>query len=205
MIRNISYEEAFELCLELETNQYFDEFGEFLEKTEGYLDKVKTILEIGSHCGGSLALLGRLMSGTPDDLLISISAGKIRFERVSELVYPTRVIQLDMYSQTEGAINGLRDILGYRNIDVLFIDADHSYEGSKADYINYHVFCKSKSVIGFHDIYWGGFGGVNRTFKELRRSYVTSECIRRSDKSGVSDWEITDRGIGILYKGGIIK
>jgi predicted O-methyltransferase YrrM len=201
MIRDVSFEEAFGLCSELETKQYTDEFGEFLEKTEDYLGKVRVILEIGSHCGGSLALLGRLMSGTPDDLLISISAGSINHKKVSELVYPSKVIQLDMYSQTEEAINGLKDILGYRGIDVLFIDADHSYEGSKLDYINYHVFCKPKAIIGFHDIYWGGFGGVNRTFKELRRSYTTSECIRRSDKSGVSDWELTDRGIGILYKG----
>jgi len=200
-IREVSYEEAFELCLELETKQYVDEFGEFLEKTEDYLGKVKTILEIGSHFGGSLALLGRLMDGTPDDLLISISAGSIMFGEVSELVYPSKVVQLDMYSQTEEAKKGLQDILGYRGIDILFVDADHSYEGSKSDYINYHVFCKPKSIIGFHDIYWGGFGGVNRTFKELRRSYITSECIRRSDKSWVSDWEITDRGIGILYKG----
>ena len=36
-------------------------------------------------------------------------------------------------------------------IDYLFIDADHSYEGCMADFDNAYPFLKKGSVVGFHD------------------------------------------------------
>ena len=37
-------------------------------------------------------------------------------------------------------------------IDLLFIDGDHSYEGVKADILNWSVFIKEGGIIAFHDI-----------------------------------------------------
>lgn len=36
--------------------------------------------------------------------------------------------------------------------DFIFIDGDHTYEGVKQDFLNYSPFCKTGSVIAFHDI-----------------------------------------------------
>lgn len=40
----------------------------------------------------------------------------------------------------------------YKQLDFLFIDGDHSYEGVKQDFLDYSLFCKNGSIICFHDI-----------------------------------------------------
>ena len=39
-------------------------------------------------------------------------------------------------------------------IDLLFIDGDHTYEGVKADWLNFHKHLTPKSVVAFHDSLW---------------------------------------------------
>ncbi|HTB13495.1 MAG TPA: class I SAM-dependent methyltransferase, partial [Bryobacteraceae bacterium] len=42
--------------------------------------------------------------------------------------------------------------LGGQKLDLLFIDADHSYEGAKADFIHYTQFVREGGIVAFHDI-----------------------------------------------------
>jgi predicted O-methyltransferase YrrM len=44
-----------------------------------------------------------------------------------------------------GALNG-------EKLDLLLIDADHSYEGAKADFLQYRHFVREGGIIAFHDI-----------------------------------------------------
>lgn len=54
-------------------------------------------------------------------------------------------------------------------IDLLFIDADHSYEGVSADWKNWSPFVRKGGIIAFHDYYVkkkGGHPGVRRFIDE---------------------------------------
>lgn len=57
----------------------------------------------------------------------------------------------------------------YDEFDYVFIDADHSYDGSIADYKN--IGCKSRVLTAFHDIYGHEYdelnGGTVRMWKEV--------------------------------------
>jgi predicted O-methyltransferase YrrM len=203
-IRDVSFIEAYKLTTSMGTMQYVEEMEWFLDKCLDYLGKVKTVLEIGSLQGGSLALLNRVMTGTPDDLLISVSVngnrGVVNESLVNELVAPSRVVCFDLPSQHPDTINKVEELLGIRSVDVIFIDADHSFEGSYGDYKSYVDFCKPKAIVGFHDIYWEQ-GGVGKTFGKLKRSYITDEVSRSKSYDCEPEWNVIGRGIGILYKG----
>jgi predicted O-methyltransferase YrrM len=63
-------------------------------------------------------------------------------------------------------------------IDLLFIDGDHSYEGAKADWINFSKFINPFGLVVFHDTLWDlrpdprfqrTDMGVPRLVEELRR------------------------------------
>jgi len=208
-VRDVSFADAYKMCSSLVVKQYPDEIEGSLDKCSSYLGDATTILEIGSYHGGTLALLGRLMKGTPNDLLISVSLsnnGKdgVDVPAVSELVHPSKVVYLDMKSSDAKTVKAVRDVLGDRSIDVLFIDADHSYAASIGDYRNYVDLCKPKSIIAFHDVLWTG-GGVVKTWDEVKRGNVTEVVYK--DRTGYKPgeyepkWLIVNRGIGILYKG----
>jgi predicted O-methyltransferase YrrM len=59
----------------------------------------------------------------------------------------------------------------YEHVDIfdfVFIDADHSYNGVKADYINILKYIKRGSIVAFHDVCDNfRFEGINRFMKEL--------------------------------------
>lgn len=48
--------------------------------------------------------------------------------------------------------NGDKTALTSNQLDLLFIDGDHSYDGVKQDFEFYSQFCKKNSIIVFHDI-----------------------------------------------------
>ncbi len=82
------------------------------------------------------------------------------------------------------------------DIDVLFIDGDHSYEGVSKDYELYNPFVRKGGIIAFHDIinsaYHKKYGcGVNIFWKELKTRYKYKEIFDHFDP----DWG----GIGIIY------
>ena len=49
-------------------------------------------------------------------------------------------------------------------LDLLFIDGDHSYDAVKADWEHYQQFLKTSSIIVFHDYGWAE--GVKRVIEE---------------------------------------
>jgi predicted O-methyltransferase YrrM len=89
-----------------------------------------------------------------------------------------------------------------RLLDVLFVDADHRYEGVRADFEAYRVLVRAGGLIAFHDIVPDfrtrfdaptstNVGGVPRFWQELKARYPWAEEI-------VEDPAQDGYGIGLL-------
>jgi predicted O-methyltransferase YrrM len=54
-------------------------------------------------------------------------------------------------SQAKETVQIVKEAIDFKSVDFLYIDADHSYEGIKADYENYTPLVKPGGIVGFHD------------------------------------------------------
>jgi len=116
-------------------------------------------LEIGSALGGSLLFFGRLMN--PGALLLSVdSAGSPSLEQVARDMTGNgkKVHLITGNSRTPGTVAQIRKTLDGREVDVLFIDGDHSYFGCASDAHNYSALVGKGGLMIFHDC--GAFSPV---------------------------------------------
>jgi predicted O-methyltransferase YrrM len=174
-------------------------------------DRPRTILEIGTSNGGSLFLFARVAA--PDALLVSVDLPHGEFGggyppwrgRLyrSFAAGAQRIELLRANSHDAGTLDAVREALGGRRVDVLFIDGDHSYDGVKRDYEMYSPLVRDGGVIGIHDIVppsptgprpKGDFelqgGEVSQFWTELREGREVSEF--------VEDWDSGRFGIGAV-------
>ena len=122
--------------------------------------KVKNFMEIGTDQGGTFAIWSKL-SDSNDGIRISVDLphgpyGLNTFnveERDSYLKsLGKNVTTIHGSSHEESIKERVRSILNGEELDFLFIDGDHTYEGVKKDYEMYKEFVKNGGWIGFHDI-----------------------------------------------------
>lgn len=114
-------------------------------------DQVITYVEIGCYAGGSACL----MLQRPNTKVISIDLGhpispSIVHDNVAQLNHlknPYYYIQGN--SQTYETVDLLKDIT--QEIDILFIDGDHSYQGVINDFLLYKDLVKPEGYIVFDD------------------------------------------------------
>ncbi len=159
-----------------------------------------TILEIGTCRGGSLFLLGRML--TPGGHLMSIDlpggpfgggfpAWKIPLFR--SFVAPDQTLTLLRGdSHAASTVQVFEQKLGDRHLDVLFIDGDHSYEGVSRDYSIYSKYVRPGGMIIFHDIVEGPMAGdVHRFWNEVKVGHSFVEFVEQ--------WDQGSCGLGILW------
>jgi methyltransferase family protein len=126
-------------------------------------EKIKNFLEIGIADGMSFYLWSSLCD--PTGLKIGIDApngpwGKRKVRKYMEMAsIKQRLISYapnvhvffgnshDIYVQ-----NWVTETLGDNELDFLFIDGDHAYEGAKKDYLFYSKFVRKDGIIALHDI-----------------------------------------------------
>lgn len=108
----------------------------------------KVILEIGSMDGGTLRAW-RAVAPDAELLSISLTAGPHGGGSVPPGIADHH---LDADSHDPTTLGQITDILDGRFVDFLFIDADHSYEGTKQDFEMYSPLVRSGGLIAFHDI-----------------------------------------------------
>ena len=153
------------------------------------------ICELGTDMGGTLYLWSKVIQ--PDGLIISIDLPRTyrkSLNRFFELAFlekenKSRICFLREDSQSHECREKVRRILNGKQIDFLFIDADHSYEGVRRDFLFYSPFVRESGVIAFHDIL--DDCGVDRFWSEIKSDYVSREIVENYGQGFC--------GIGLLY------
>lgn len=168
------------------------------------LDKMKprTILEIGTANGGTLFLFSRIAYKDATIISIDLPGGRFGggYPKWREFLYKTfalpgqRLCLLRVDSHKIETMNEIKAILDGKEIDFLFIDGDHTYEGVKRDFEIYSTLVKDGGIIALHDIVSGpleNVGGVHKFWQEIKTQYKSEEI--------VEDWRQGGYGIGLLF------
>ena len=101
---------------------------------------IQNILEIGTGGVGTTYLWSKLANG----LTVSIDTLTIpNFDGI-------RFVKGNSHDETTK--QQVKEIIGEKKFDLLFIDGDHSYEGVKQDYEMYRDLVRPGGFIAFHDI-----------------------------------------------------
>lgn len=98
----------------------------------------------------------------------------------------------------------LKRFLEGRQIDLLFIDGNHSYEGVKIDYELYGPL--TRHLIAFHDVHSvleNRALGVKRFWNEMIRNdqHMTAVFHRYNTSVSIKDNKYINEGIGVVIKG----
>jgi predicted O-methyltransferase YrrM len=182
--------------------------GEFL-KALSILQRLRParVVEIGTATGGSLFAFARV--STEDALLVSVDLpGKHlgygypapRGRLYDGFAHGRQRIELVRGDSHADAIRDhVVEVLEGQLVDLLFIDADHSYEGVKRDYELYSPLVAPDGVVMFHDVNEHPVYGVSRFWSEVRNAH---------EAAGGSVIEIVDlphrpgMGLGLLLPQG---
>jgi cephalosporin hydroxylase len=163
----------------------------------------KYVCEIGTASGGTLFLLAQVCA--PDALLLSVDLGLLRERCLVHGRFATRkqkIVSVRGDSRAPTTLERVRSLLRGHPLDLLFIDGDHSYEGVKADFVDYGPLVRPRGLIVFHDIVrdfgtrfgtpTGHYtGGVPDFWEEIKAQHRTSELIEDPGQDGY--------GIGIVH------
>jgi predicted O-methyltransferase YrrM len=169
------------------------------------LEPPRCVLEIGTAGGGSFFLFSRVAAPEAHLVSVDLPLGPFgggypewRGKLIRACVRPGQradLIRAD--SHAPETFRAVKDHLGGRPVDFLFIDGDHRYEGVKGDFETYATLVRPGGWIGFHDIVPGpaqNAGEVSRFWNELKATRTVTEY--------VADWNQQGYGIGLLKHNG---
>jgi predicted O-methyltransferase YrrM len=190
---NISME-----CPAIQSQQIRSEFVELAKLVKE--QQCRHILEIGTYRGGTLFVFSQL--AVPGSTVISLDfhftlLGKVygalqkpllrKFVRNDQSLF---LLRRD--SHLPETLTIIRDILHGNELDFLFIDGDHTYEGVREDFNMYSPLVRSGGMIAFHDVAQsGGSREVWRLWEELKPNYRHQEFIHHNGSGAM--------GIGVLW------
>jgi predicted O-methyltransferase YrrM len=163
--------------------------------------KPQTIMEIGTAKGGTLFLFSR--AAQKNSLIISLDLPGGRFGEGYSLA---RIPVYKSFAKNKQTIALIRDdshnlktfqkikeVLGNRKLDFLFIDGDHTYDGTKKDFQLYGRLVRKGGLIAFHDIVPHLLDKecrVNKFWNEIKKRYKHKEFIENQKQN----WA----GIGLI-------
>jgi predicted O-methyltransferase YrrM len=122
----------------------------------GFLNFAKTqkpvrICELGLFLGGTNLMLTHAL---PD--VKEIIGVDMWIRNKSQLKYYAKPSQRQTLitgkTCDKSTLEKVSQALGGKKLDLLLIDADHSYAGSKSDFMHYRHFVRDGGIIAFHDI-----------------------------------------------------
>jgi len=169
--------------------------------------KPRHILEIGTALGGTLLLWTRIASNDATIISVDLPGGPFGggYPWLRTFIYKVfardrqRVVLIRGDSHSYETLSKIRQILGDTEIDFLFIDGDHSYEGVKKDFEIYSPLVREGGIIALHDIVPGPeelVGGVPIFWNEVKQGLKDRSNIRVLEV--VKDWNQGGYGIGVV-------
>jgi cephalosporin hydroxylase len=93
-------------------------------------------------------------------------------------------------SQKPQTLQKTKDLLNNEQVDFLFIDGDHTYQGVKRDFEMYSPLVKKRGIVAFHDIGKNEEGGVYNLWQELKSLYSHKEFLFEPNN---------EKGIGVIW------
>jgi predicted O-methyltransferase YrrM len=181
--------------------------GQVQSEISGLLEMInrmelKVILEIGTANGGTLFLFSHMASEGATIISIDLPGGRFGggYPAWRTLLYKSfalpgrRLCLLRADSHKGDTLEQVKAILAGREIDFLFIDGDHTYEGVKMDFEMYSPSVKKGGIVAFHDIVTHPSETgceVSKLWEEMKSRYNHLELVK--DQS--QNWA----GIGIIY------
>ncbi len=164
--------------------------------------KPKVILEIGTANGGTLFLFSRI---APEDATIvsvdlpggGFGGGYSAWRTLLYKAFPLRGKKMHLFradSHKNETLEQVKVVLDGQQIDFLFIDGDHTYEGVKRDFEMYSPLVRKGGMVAFHDIvpHLAEAGcEVTQLWEEMKYGYDHMELVENQSQN----WA----GIGIIY------
>lgn len=167
-----------------------------------YDRRPKTLVEIGTHAGGTFFVLSRCAD--PGATVVSIDLPGARFSggypKFIKFILPRMPFETQTFrclradSHQEQSVAWLRSVLKENRIDVLFIDADHSFFGVNQDFQMYSPLVRNGGIVAFHDIVKhinDPACEVDRFWSEVKKNHRYEEFVEDHHQG----WA----GIGVLY------
>ncbi len=165
--------------------------------------KPRFVLEIGTANGGSLFLFSKLAHPEATIISIDLPGGALGgfYPAYKEAFYRSfagkkqKMILFRADSHDPETLQQVKEVLNGNQLDFLFIDGDHSYEGVKTDFEQYAPLVSKGGIIAFHDIAkhpetWNV--AVCNYWEEIKTAYDHQEFIENQEQG----WA----GIGVLVK-----
>lgn len=124
--------------------------------------KFESFLEVGSAAGGNTFILNKYFNF--DNVVIIDNNEHSKHHLRSEILKDVKRVEYIGDSQSKESNEWIKKL----NIkfDLIFIDADHSYEGVKNDTYNYIEFLKNGGYLIFHDTYY--CSGIVKWCEEIK-------------------------------------
>ena len=175
-------------------NQFQSEFKEFADFVKQHNPKI--IVEIGTKKGGSFFIWARYLRPKhliSIDLPGGIHGGGFVKQKIPFMKYfladlkdsSISIILGDSHSAV--TLEKLQTILNGNEIDFLFIDGDHTYQGVKSDFEMYKNLVKKGGLIAFHDIVESEYHHkldcyVDVLWNEIKKNYNHVEFIQNKNQ-----------------------
>jgi len=152
-----------------------EEFLALAQRVEALAPKV--VLEIGTYRGGSLYAWCQMAAedatiislDLPENNLGYLNKRKKLYELFAKPKQSMHFLKCDSHAQS--SLDSVKEILQGKEVDFLFIDGDHSYEGVKSDFEDYSRLVCKEGLIALHDV--ADCENVIRFWKELESQYPT--------------------------------
>ena len=170
-----------------------------IKPLEQLLDNVaeiepETVVEIGTARGGTFYLMVRFLKSA--DKFVSVNLGwsfgyKYKKKLLEKIDPDKRLSFIVGDSHDKSTYERVRQATD-SEVDFIFIDGDHSYDGVKQDFEMYKDLVCEGGIIAFHDIqHQHSRVGVDEFWREIKTEYETKEI-------GISP-ERTTGGIGLVF------
>ena len=177
------------------------EIGELMKRVREKQPRV--IVEIGTAKGGTLFLFCQHAADDATIISLDLPFGrngggypKWKEKLYAKFAKPGQTLHLmRTNSHLDETRTRIEALLKGRKIDVLMIDADHSYEGVKRDYDLYSPLLADDGFIAMHDVILNRFDPeieVHRFWDELKATEKTEELVH--------DYGQGNLGIGIVRR-----